>query len=241
MKELDFLPEWYKEGKRRRMHMRRQYAILAIFFLAMVTYNTLVTRRISRANAELTRLEDQRYWAEGILHEYDAVSKRLEARRAKVASVQQVDGRIDVAAVLAEISYIIGDPIVLSRLEFVAEPFPSSEKPDNRGKSGVRSAGASRGSAKATPLGPTRFRVALAGIAVDSAEVAALVSHLGKSPYFDQVNPLLRDNTIQVGAAMPQASPATDATAKRKDARSVNVTEFEITCYLANYEERDQR
>lgn len=221
--------------------MRRQYAILIIFFLAMVTYNTVVTGRISRASAELARLEDRRYWAEGILHEYDAVSKRLESRQAKVASVQQVDARIDVAAVLAEISYIIGDPVVLSRLEFVSEPFPSSETAGDRAKSGVRSAGASRNVDKTASLGPGRFRVALAGITVDSGEVGALADRLDKSPYFQQVNPLFRDNTIQVSALTSQGPPETDATAKRKEARSVSVTEFEITCYLANYEERDKR
>jgi hypothetical protein len=47
MKEIDFLPEWYKEGRRRRLHMRRQYAVLMVFFLAMVTYNTIATHKIS--------------------------------------------------------------------------------------------------------------------------------------------------------------------------------------------------
>ena len=105
MKEIDFLPEWHKEGRRRRLHMRRQYAALMVLFLVLVTYNAIATHRISRANADLARLEDRRFWAEGMLREYGAVTEQLEARRAKVASVEQVDARIDVAAVLAEISF----------------------------------------------------------------------------------------------------------------------------------------
>ncbi len=241
MKEIDFLPEWYKEGRRRRSHMRRQYVVLAVFFLAMVTYNTLATHKISRASAELTRLDDRRFWAEGIMHEYDMVSKQLSARQAKVADVEQVDARVDMAAVLAEISCIIGDGVVLSRLEFISEPVASEEKGTSRPNSAVRTAPSSRGSNKTASLGQVRFRVALAGITVDSAEVGALVCRLDDSPYFQQVHPLSRDNTIEIGGAAPAGAAATPGQTPPKDAQSLNVTEFEIVCYLANYEERDRK
>jgi len=241
VKEIDFLPEWHKEGRRRRLHMRRQYAALMVLFLVLVTYNAIATHRISRANADLARLEDRRFWAEGMLREYGAVTEQLEARRAKVASVEQVDARIDVAAVLAEISYIISDRVLLSRLEFISEPLAAQEKTPERDAAAVRSASASRAPAKAASLGKVRFRVALAGIAADSAEVAALVHRLDDSPYFRQVHPLYRDNTIQIGAAVSAASHANESEPQRTDARSVNVTEFEITCYLANYEEQGKR
>jgi hypothetical protein len=214
--------------------MRRQYAALIVLFLVLVTYNAIATHRISRANADLARLEDRRFWAEDMLREYGAVTEQLEARRAKVASVEQVDARIDVAAVLAEISYVISDRVLLSRLEFTSEPLAAEEKTPERDAAVVRSASASRAPAKAASLGKVRFRVALAGIAADSAEVAALV-------YFQQVHPLYRDNTIQIGAAASATSRANESEPRRTDARSVNVTEFEITCYLANYEEQGKR
>lgn len=241
MKEIDFLPEWHKEGRRRRLHMRRQYAALIVLFLVLVTYNAIATHRISRANADLARLEDRRFWAEDMLREYGAVTEQLEARRAKVASVEQVDTRIDVAAVLAEISYVISDRVLLSRLEFISEPLADQEKTPERDAAAVRSASASRTPAKAASLGKVRFRVALAGIAADSAEVAALVRRLDDSPYFQQVHPLYRDNTIQIGTAASAASRANESEPQQTDARSVNVTEFEITCYLANYEEQGKR
>ncbi|MDI6447777.1 hypothetical protein [Anaerobaca lacustris] len=239
MKEIDFLPEWHKEGRRRRVHMRRQYIVLAAFFFAMVTYNTIAARRIASVNAELNRLDDRRYWAETILREYDAVSKQLGAHQAKVVSIEQVDARIDVAAVLAEISHVIGDLVVLSRVEFLSEPLSAGPRSTDRGGSAVRAAGASRSAAKPVSLGDVRFRVALTGIAASSAEVGALVCRLEDSPYFQQAHPLFRENTIQVTAAAPQTPPAQQT--QRKETQSVNVTEFEIVCYLANYEEIDRR
>jgi hypothetical protein len=234
MKDIDFLPEWYKEGRRRRLHMRRQYVVLAVFFLVMVTYNTLATHRISKASAELNRLEDRRFWAEGILYEYDAVSEQLSARQAKVATVQQADARIDVAAVLAEISYVIGDGVVLKRLDFISEPLASDEKTTDRPEAAVRTAPSSRASTTTGSLGPVRFRLALAGIAVDSAEVGALVCRLEDSLYFQQVRPL---NTIQIGTSGTESPSARRDAIPSKDRASVSGTEFEITCYLANYEQ----
>jgi len=52
---------------------------------------------------------------------------------------------------------------------------------------------------------------------------------------------LYRDNTIQIGTTESPASRTSESEARRVDTRSISVTEFEITCYLANYEERDTR
>jgi hypothetical protein len=239
MKEIDFLPEWHRESRRRRVHMRRQYAVLIGFFFAMVTYNTIAGHRIARVRADLAKYEDRRLWAEGVLREYDAVSTRLDAQQAEVASIEQVDARIDVAAVLAEISHVIGDRVVLSRVEFLCEPFAASQKGTDRSGSAVRLAGASRASAQGGSLGDVRFRVVLTGITTGSAEVGALVCRLDDSPYFRQVHPLFRENTIQVAA--PASPAASENTPSRNPTRSVSVTEFEIVCYLANYEEIDKR
>lgn len=239
MKEIDFLPEWHKEGRRRRINMRRQYAILIAFFLAMVTYNTIAAHRISRANAALEKLEDRRDWAESVLRQYSTISKQLDARQAEVASIQQVDARIDVSAVLAEISHVICERVVLSRVEFLSEPLASGENGTDRSGSAVRPAGASRASAKPVSLGNVRFRVVLTGIAASSADVGTLVCRLDDSSYFRQVHPLFRENTIQVAA--PASSAASEKTTSRNPTRSISVTEFEIVCYLANYEEIDRR
>jgi hypothetical protein len=185
-------------------------------------------------------LEDRRFWAEGIIHEYDAIHEQLGTRQDKVEAVQKIDARVDMAAVLAEISFIIGDRVLLRRLEFISEPIASTENTANRSGSAVRSAGLSRQSAKTVSLGRVRFRVALAGVAANSAEVGALVCRLDDSPYFQQVHPLYRENTIQVGATDLQTPAPPERGAARKDQRSLSVTEFEITCYLANYEEHEK-
>jgi hypothetical protein len=36
MKEIDFLPEWYRDGKRRESHYRTQYLAIGCLFAVMV-------------------------------------------------------------------------------------------------------------------------------------------------------------------------------------------------------------
>lgn len=64
------------------------------------------------------------------------------------------------------------------------------------------------------PGADLRYRFKLAGIAADAADVATLISALETSSYFCQILPGF-SKTIQV--------------------KDYPVTEFEVSCYLANY------
>ncbi len=236
MRELEFLPEWYKEGRRRQSHMRRQYVALAVTFLVMMTFNLTAAHRARTGAAELAHFEGQRMRAEGIVHEFSVVAKELNELKVKADLMERMDSKIDVAAVLAEMSCLIAEPVVLSRVEFIAEPF--SRPPGEEKGSAVRTAGTTGASEARLPLGRTGFRIILAGVAAHPSHVADLVCRLDESSYFQRVYPSFsRTTRIQIAGATagrPQADAAT-----RKDSAALEVTEFEITCRLANYEEID--
>lgn len=236
MKDLDFLPEWYKDRKRRHSVVRKQYIALAAVFLLMMTFNLTALHRASRVAADVSRQEDQRMRAEAVVHEFNLLTKELNQVNAKARLVRQTDSRIDVAAILAEISHIVDESVVLSKVELAAEPFlPPEDK--NRAKGGpVRAAAKGVEAEQTSPLADSRLRVVLAGVAAHPAHVADLVCRLEESAYFQQVRPSFYSKTkIQVGAskgASPQASAAGGNASETLD-----VTAFEITCHLANYEE----
>jgi len=46
MKEIDFLPKWYKSGRRRQISYRTQYVGLAGIFLLMNVRNLAASRSI---------------------------------------------------------------------------------------------------------------------------------------------------------------------------------------------------
>ncbi len=233
MKELDFLPEWYRNGRRHQSHMRKQYIALVLTFLAMISFNVTATHRASRAAAELTRHEDRRLQAEGVMYEFNRITKELNALKVKAGLIDRIDSRVDVAAILAELSHVIGESVVLRKMDLVGEPLGrAAEENENRGAA-VRLAVKPENSGKEALLGSTRFRVILAGVAVHPSDVADLVCRLDQSSYFRQVSPSFsRGAKLQPGT---EATPGDKATVKSPE--TLEVTEFEISCYLANYEE----
>lgn len=239
MKEIDFLPDWYKEGKRRRAQMRRQYAALTMIFLGMLTYNLSVSHRINRASADVARLDQRRIHAESTLHQFNRISKDLSEYQKKVNSIETVDSRIDLAAVIAEISHVIGEQVVLSRIEFNSEALSArvTKSQSKTGGSAVRAVTTGGTSGPSVILGDVRFRVVLAGVASSSADVGALVCRLEESPYFHDVLPAFsRGKDVQIPAAGTFGSTG-GRTTQVMDI--FQVFEFEIGCYLSNYEELD--
>jgi hypothetical protein len=240
VKEIDFLPEWYKEGKRRRTYMRRQYVALTVIFLTMLTYNLTAEHRIAKASAAVSRLEDQRIRAEHVMLEFNRISKELGEHQTEANALKRIDSRVNLGAVLAEISHVIGDRVILSRVEFVSEALSEEDKKaQSKGGSTVRTVGKSSSTAKQIPLGNVRFRIVLAGVAIDPADVGELVCRLDDSPYFRRVYPSYsRNGKVSVSMKEGKEPEGRETGQISTDAReTLQISEFEITCYLANYEE----
>jgi hypothetical protein len=154
----------------------------------MMTYNLTVTHHTARATAALARFEDERISAESVLYEFNIISKELGEVRAKADLVEQIDAKIDVSAVLAELSQVIDATVVLTRVEAVAEPFAASLDKREAKTSGLRAADSGAPSAPSPHLGPAKFRILLAGLAAKPADVAGLVCRLDESAYFRNVH-----------------------------------------------------
>jgi len=245
MREIDFLPDWYKQGKRHQRHMRRQYVALAVVFLAMVSYNLVSTHRISRATAELAQFEDERGRAESAFHQFNRVTKELNEMRVKADVIERIDSKIDMGAVLAEMSHIIGETVVLSRVDFLSESPTNADKDKGQGTAvtGVRPADPAGGPPRKTTVGDVRFRIVLTGLAVSPADVAALVCRLDDSVYFDRVHASFwRSSTIHIPTRRVQDSPKPSAeAATARPTETAEATEFEVVCYLANCKEGESR
>jgi hypothetical protein len=239
MKEIDFLPEWYKEDQRRQVHRRRQYGVLVLIFLAMMAYNVTVTQKTSRATAELARFEEERIHAENAMDKFDVITRALNEVQAKANLINALDSKIDVAALLAEMSHLIGETVVLSRIEGIAEPLPSAAQGPNAGDPGVRPAEHAGRSSKRESAGGVRFKLIRAGVAASPLDVAALLCRLDDSIYFRQVYPSFsRNSKVSVPASKTKpGSSAQNGNSGAAKTEKLDTSEFEITCYLANYEE----
>jgi len=239
VRDLDFLPDWYKDRKKSHSRVRKQYIALVAVFLLMMTFNLTALHRAGRVAAGVARCQEQRVQAEATVHEFNLITRELSQIKAKADLVRRIDTRIDVAPILAEISHIVDDSVVLSRIEFIGEPISPSEEPA-RVKAPVALPVAAADTRRESMLEASTLRVVLAGIASQSSQVADLVYRLDRSAYFRQVRPSSYGRAkIQLGG--PTAIPVEMGTVRADSPGMMDVTSFEITCVLANYEEGEKR
>jgi hypothetical protein len=224
MKEIDFLPNWYKSGRRRQISYRTQYIGLGGIFVAMVMWNFAATHSISKATTALAQAESKVSVAESVSWAFAKIKSEVTQLQKKAESIEEIDSKIDAASVLAEISFLIDKKIVLSKVEFKAERFADRQRRKPNSGSAIRAAGRNFAGKQAQPLGDVRFKVVISGVASDASDIAELICRLEDSPYFRLVYPSFsRNRNIKTGTNFA--------------GENHQVSEFEISCYLANYNE----
>jgi len=224
VKEIDFLPEWYKSGRKRQVGYRTQVIGLGGVLVIMIVWNFVTNHSISKAKAEVEQRKAMQADAESVSREFAGIKSEVTGLQKKVKSVEEMDSKIDVANVLAEVSFLIDDNIVLSQLEFNAESFVDGQggKASRRTAAAAGAAGRNFVGKGAPPLGDVRFKVVIRGVASDASDIADLICKLEESPYFFLVYPSFsRNKKMNVGTG-----------------KDFQVSEFEIGCYLANYREK---
>jgi len=238
MKEIDFLPEWYKDGRRREFSYRTQYIVLAGVFVVMVVWNFTAAYSISKAKAELVQMSASKAEAESTSAKLDRIKSEVARLQKKAESVEKIESRIDFASVLAEMSFLIDERVVLSKVQFFAEKFADEQQFKPNIVSAVRVAGIKIGDKGALPFGDVRFKVVISGVAADASDVATLVCKLEDSPYFYNVIPLFSRNKLIRRETNPAVRPQISEKGVSEPQENFRVSEFEISCYLANYHEK---
>jgi hypothetical protein len=224
VKEVDFLPKWYKSGRQRQVGYRTQIIGLGGLLVIMMAWNFIATHTISKAKAQVEQRKIIKAEAESVSREFAGIKSEVTELQEKVKSLEEMDSKIDIASVLAEMSFLIDDNIVLSRMEFDAERFvgKKQEKNSRYAANVARVAVGSNVGNENLLLGDVRFKVMIRGIAADASDIASLICKLEESPYFCRVYPSFSKNKqMKVGTE-----------------REFQVSEFEISCYLANYLEK---
>ena len=214
MKELDFLPEWYRHKSIQKTHYREQYTAIISLVVIMLTWSFFSFSNVMRVEAQCEALENAQMSQAQSSGEFDSIEKELGKLRAKAEVLKSVDSKISVSNVFAELSFLVDGPVVLDKVEIKKEKCVVDQG-DTKSGATVRvvpdGSANKNGSAKEEIF---RFRLTITGVASDSTEVANLLRKLEQSPYFCQVVPGFSRNRI---------------------VQDLQVSEFEIYCYAANY------
>jgi len=241
MKEIDFLPEWYKSGLRRKVSYRTQYIALGGVFVVMVVWNFIDTYSISKVKAQFAQMSTKQAETEGQSAKLSELKSELEGLQKKAESIEEIDSKIDVAGVLAEMSFLINERIVLNKVVFDAEKIEDKQQAEQSPRAGtvVIAARTKLIEKRKLPLGDVRFRVVIGGVAADASDVADLICRLEDSPYFCQVVPSFSRTTVINMSSKPSLRSRTkNVNSGREAGGNIQVSEFEISCYLANYREQ---
>ena len=223
MNDIDLLPQWYKKNQQRQMGYRAECFALGCILMVMLVWGFHTKSIVSKAEAGLNKLRSRHRELKDDVRSFSEKKKTAALLKKKVDILKEIDSRIDVPSVLAELSFLIDEDIVLKKVKFDAERFKS--RPTGKAASaGLRTARTRSGSNKVILFGDVRFTVLISGIAADGSDVAELICKLEDSPYFCQVIPFFsRNKKAKAGGTI--------------DEEKLKSTEFELGCYLASYKE----
>lgn len=220
MRDIDLLPQWYKSGRQKQRTLRSQYMVLAGVVVIMLVWNFLAANSVSTVRAQLNSDDGEYAYAQSVIEKSQEIAGKVAKLEDKVNLVEQVDSKISVVNILSELSYLLGDEIVLSEVSFESEQIGTGARKSSG--SGVRVASKS---GQAELPGKVRFKGKLRGIAAQTSDVGKVVRKLEESAYF-------RDVTLGF-------SRSTEITVPSADQARQQVSEFEISFYLANYRFED--
>ena len=211
MKEIDFIPQWYKDRQKKHVSHHVQYVVIIGIFAAIVVWSFATCLSVSKAKAQINRIQESLAANADMVSEFNELATAMIQLRKKAEILEKLDHKTSIANVIGELSFLVPDDVILKKVDVGMERFVGGA---GSGKSHVKLLRQSSGASSAAPAEDSRFKVIISGIAAGVDDVAGLISQMENSSYFCQV------------------VPGFSRAAKVKD---FGVTEFEISCYLANY------
>lgn len=213
MIEIDFIPEWYRADQNRKRRYHRLHAMLGLLLAALIGWNFALGRCVHRAQAEADATQAVIDAARQRVDEAVALQDEICDISQKTSELETLASRTKTTAIIAELSWLAGENIVLSKLSFSAEAMDIKASPQQANVPGAVVQVKQEARKDKTPA-PCRTKIMVSGIAAMPADAAALIYRLEQSKYFEQVVPVFT---------------------RAKTIKENDVTEFEIRCYVADY------
>jgi len=202
-----------------------QYAALGVIFILAAGLNFMASNSLSKVRAQTAREIPKQLEAAEFLKEYETIKAESARLKEKADCISDTETKIDISSVLAELSFLVDGKVVFTSFDFSAEAFVEKSDAESAGGNLVRSSRAVAGKKdRQRYSGDVRYKVTIGGMAAGAAVVAELICRLEDSPYFFQVIPSYSRN-IKITAG------------DTSTAQEYGVTEFEVVCYVANYDQ----
>ena len=193
-------------------------AIMAVMFTLMVGWGLAINGHVSHVSAQVEEI--QTAFEKGRIRSEQAnqLKNKIAEMKEKTTLLDKVESRTKMTAILGELSYLIGENVILSKLSLQNELIPNRERKNASASAAVVQVGGSQkdGQDDVVPVSPSHYKVVLTGIAARPADAALLITRLEQTAYFDSVFLVF---------------------SKPKKVKNRDVTEFEIRCFVADYQQ----
>ncbi len=211
MCEIDFIPESYRIKRSKRKYYRRQYSVVVGIVVVMIAWSLITGVNVSRVKAQVQDSLEFAEMGSNVSAEYSNMKKQYKSFLVEESKIGRVSNKVVFSDVIAELSYLVSDNITFKSLGVSTQEYVGGAK-----HGGVRALSKEKKDNNVYPPQQFRYKVKICGLAKDSSDVAQMIKKLEDSPYFDHVVPGFSRN---------------------RKTESGLVSEFELSCYIANYDE----
>jgi Tfp pilus assembly protein PilN len=180
MRELEFLPEWYPQLRRRRRLVMVQGWVLIGLIVGIGMWTIAANRAVRKDEAKLVRLDAELSLSRAELEQLDellALEKQLGKQEQILA---KVGSHVEAARLLATLDEVMPPEMALVDLTFDTEDrvVPVTAPPGSR---------LSRAAAAAPPVIDRRLKVRLVGVAPTDVDLANFLARLTAKPFFEAI------------------------------------------------------
>ena len=188
MRELEFLPEWYPQTRRRKRLVMLQGWLTVLLILGMGAFLMMADRNIAMAERSLIALKAQLTQTNSQLEEMD----KLDAIRRQLRKQAQITSRlglyVETSTVIHELERLMPKQMSLSGLQI-----------ENEEKSESSAIALARGG---DPQVDRRLKIKVQAVCPTAVDMASFLTQLSAVPLFEQVNLNRAGETTDQGHTM---------------------------------------
>jgi Tfp pilus assembly protein PilN len=174
MRELEFLPEWYPQTRRRKRLVMLQGWLTVLLVLGMGAFLMMADRNIAAAERSLQALKGQLSQTNSQLAEMD----KLDAIRRQLRKQAQITSRlglyVETCTVIHELERLMPKQMSLTGLQI-----------ENEEKGESSAIALARGG---EPQVDRRLRIKIQAVCPTAVDMASFLTQLSAVPLFEQVN-----------------------------------------------------
>ena len=177
MKEIDFVPDWYRTSRRRKRKLMVRAACLGVFAIGMILASAGRHAQTATAAETLAELQNSVESQAEVLETINELEYRLGQLRERRNLLSDVAGGAPLHGVLAELSLLMPEAMVLAQFRVVRGPRiaeagpPETDDPE----------------ADKPAEEDVRGKFELTGWAASDGSVGSLMTNMARSSLFDEV------------------------------------------------------